>query len=207
MTSRSRRRRRLLLRLVVPLVVVVGLGIGAYLVISARAVIPAVSGKLYPIHYQKGIERVADRYHVDPYLVAAVVRTESDYDARAVSHAGAVGLMQLMPETAQWIVHLDSWQGPANPTLTNPDDNLELGSCYLAYLIERFAKDLRAAVAAYNAGQGAVDNWLAASNGGKLQLDDIRFEETRDFVQKVEHYRDLYTRIHPGIFAEAAERV
>lgn len=205
--SRSRRTTRLVLRLLVPAVAIVGIGLAAYWLVSARAVVPVLSEKLYPIRYQEGIARVADRYHLDPYLVAAVVRTESDYDPKAVSHVGAVGLMQLMPDTAEWITHLDSWKGPKDPTLTDPDDNLELGACYLAYLTERFAGDMLAVVAAYNAGQGAVDDWLASGAHEALQLADIRFQETRDFVKRVERFRNLYKRTHQGIFAQATRMV
>lgn len=202
--SRLRRRRRVLLvRLLIPVLIVVIIGLGAYWLVSARTVVPGLTGKLNPIHYQQGISRVADRYDLDPYLVAAVVRTESDYDPKAVSHAGAVGLMQLMPDTASWVTRLATWKGPKNPTLTNANDNLELGACYLAYLTQRFAGDLLAALAAYNAGQGVVDNWLASGTHGSLQLADIRFSETRTFVTRVQHYRTLYKRVHKDVFAEA----
>ena len=108
--SRLRRRRRVLLvRLLIPVLIVVIIGLGAYWLVSARTVVPGLTGKLNPIHYQQGISRVADRYDLDPYLVAAVVRTESDYDPKAVSHAGAVGLMQLMPDTASWVTRLATW--------------------------------------------------------------------------------------------------
>lgn len=191
-----------MLRLLVSVVVIVAIGLAGYWLVSARVVVPVLTEKLYPIHYQQGIARVADRYDLDPYLVAAVVHTESDYDPKAVSHAGAVGLMQLMPDTAEWITRLDSWKGSKDPALTDPDDNLELGACYLAYLTERFAGDMLAALAAYNAGQGAVDDWLASGTHDELQLAEIQFEETRDFVKRVEHFRDLYKRAHKGIFAQ-----
>jgi soluble lytic murein transglycosylase len=195
------RRRRRALGLLVALVLVVLVGVVAYLFASGRAVVPTLSGRLYPIHYQDAIARVSDRYDLDPYLVAAIVHTESNYNPKAVSHAGAVGLMQLMPDTAAWVVQLDRWKGSEKPSLTDPDDNLELGACYLAYLLERFGGSTRAAVAAYNAGPGAVDGWLADSNADKLYLDDIPFDETRDFVIKVERYRALYLKVHPDLFA------
>ena len=97
---------------------------------------------------------MAEQYDLDPYLVAAVARTESGWDPEAVSHAGAVGLMQLMPDTAAWITGLESWQGGDDPDLTDPEDSLELGACYLAYLVKYFGGDIRLALAAYNAGPG-----------------------------------------------------
>lgn len=204
MSRHSRRRRRRLIRLVLPLIVLAAVGGVIYAVISAQAVVPGISERLYPIHYREGIERMAERYDLDPYLLAAVVRTESDYDPQAVSHAGAVGLMQLMPDTADWVVRLAGWQGPSDPELTDPEHSLELGACYLAYLVERFGGNMRAALAAYNAGQGAVDGWLAeAGHGSDLRLEDIPFKETRDFVKRVERMREVYVRIHDDIFSEA----
>ena len=178
---RGHRGMRFLMALVI-LLIVAGV---VYLVVEQRVVVPGLTGRVYPIHYRERISQVAERYDVDPYLIAAVMRTESGYDPRAVSHVGAVGLMQLMPDTAAWIVQLSTWRGVAEPELTDPDDNIELGTCYLAFLIEHFGDNRRAAVAAYNAGQGVVAQWVAAAGGEVLALDDIRFPETRAFVERV----------------------
>jgi soluble lytic murein transglycosylase len=192
-------------RLVVLVMVVLGIAVAAVWIAATRAVVPGVSATIYPVHYREGIARVAEQYHLDPYLVAATVQTESGYDPRAVSPAGAVGLMQLMPDTATWITGLESWKGKHAPVLTDPDDNLELGACYLAFLLEHFGGNTRPALAAYNAGQGTVVGWVEAAGGAKaFDLSDIHFPETRDFVQRVEHYRELYTRVHPHLFADAA---
>jgi soluble lytic murein transglycosylase len=130
-----------------------------------------------------------------------VVKTESGYDPQAVSPAGAVGLMQLMPETAEWVTGLDSWQGASDPDLTDPRDSLELGACYLQYLAETFGDGTRPALAAYNAGQGTVSEWIQAAGGAdSFGLSDIQYEETRTFVERVEHYHELYGRVHPDVF-------
>lgn len=203
---RSRRSRRCrLVRLVVLVVVVLAIAVAAVWIAATRVVVPGVSAKLYPVHYREGIARVAEQYDLDPYMVAAVVQTESGYDPRALSPAGAVGLMQLMPDTATWITGLESWKGSDVPVLTDPEDNLELGACYLAFLLRRFGGDTRPALAAYNAGQGTVVGWVHAAGGGNsFSLSDVRFPETRNFVQRVEHYWELYARIHPHMFADIA---
>jgi soluble lytic murein transglycosylase len=201
--SRHSRRRRLV-RLVI-VVVVVGMAAAAVWIAATRGAVPGMSTALYPIHYRQSIARVAKQYHLDPFMVAAVVKTESGYDPRARSSAGAVGLMQLMPDTATWITGLASWKGSDKPVLTDPDDNLELGACYLAFLLQRFGGDVRPALAAYNAGQGTVVGWVqAAGDGGSFDLSDIRFPETRTFVERVEHYQELYGRLYPHAFAGVA---
>lgn len=207
MTSRApvRRRatrRRRLLRLAVLVVVLAGLATAVALIVTGRTVVPVVSGRIYPIHYRDHIARVAESYDLDPYMVAAVAQTESGYDPQAVSPAGAVGLMQLMPATAEWITTLDSWQGDGDPVLTDPVDSLELGACYLQYLANTFGDGTRPALAAYNAGQGTVGEWIEEAGGVEsFDLTDIKFPETRDFVERVEYYWKLYARVHPEAFS------
>lgn len=203
-TRSYKRRNRRRLRLAALVIVVLGIIVAAICVAATRGTVPGISAKLYPIHFREAIGRVADMYDLDPYLVAAVVQTESGYDPRAVSHAGAVGLMQLMPSTAAWVTGLESWQGSDDPNLTNPEDNLKLGACYLAYLLDSFAGDTRLALAAYNAGQGTVAGWVEHSGADVFGLSDIQFSETRDFVERVERYWELYARIHPDVFLDVA---
>ncbi len=196
---RGRRRRSLLPGLLAVLAVVAVAAL-FYLVADKRVVIPGLSTRIFAIAYQEDIARAARTYDIDPYLVAAVARTESGFDPTAVSSAGAVGVMQLMPETAEWIVGLDRWQGADDPVLTDPRDSIELGACYLAFLSDRFGDDKRAAVAAYNAGQGVVARWVAEAGGGGLGLDDIVYPETRTFVERVEDWLRFYQKAHPDAF-------
>ena len=212
MTRRGLSRRRRRLRLIVLAAAVLALvSVGVWLV-AGRTVVPGVTAGMNPIRYKSEIARVAGRYDLDPYLVAAVARTESGFNPAAVSKVGAVGVMQIMPTTATWIIQLDSWKGKAHPDLKSASDNLELGACYLAFLLREFHQSVSAAVAAYNAGQGAVSDWLAgiADRGpnatAELALSDIPFGETRAFVQRVEHYRALFRQVHPDAFAAVPTR-
>jgi soluble lytic murein transglycosylase len=192
------------MRLVALAAVVAGIVVAAVLIGTGRTVVPVVSEQIYRIHYRDGIARVAERYDLDPYLVAAVVQIESGYDPEAVSPAGAVGLMQLMPETADWVTGLDSWQGDDAPDLTDPADNLELGACYLGYLTETLGGRATPALAAYNAGPSVAGRWIEAAGGeDSFDLTDIPYPETRTFVERVEHYRELYSRVYPDAFADA----
>ena len=120
-----------------------------------------------PLHqYQATIKKVSAHYRVDPTLVTAVISTESNFNELAISRSGAMGLMQLMPDTA---THL----GVENPL--DPTENIEGGVKYLRYLIERFDGDLELAIAAYNCGPTAVAKYGAIPP----------FGETRRYVKKV----------------------
>lgn len=204
MRGARRRRRRRLLRLLIPLVVLVAIVAVAITIITGRLVVPGISGKVYPIKYESEIAAVAEKYGLDPYLVAAVARTESGFDPSAKSGDGALGLMQVLPKTANWLVTLDSWKGPKDPALTDPRDSLELGACYLAYL-QRTVDPPLAAIAAYNAGQGNAGQWVKAAGGAdSFGIDDIPFPETKEFVRRVNYWRTLFQKAHPHAFAAPA---
>jgi soluble lytic murein transglycosylase len=197
--ARRRRRRRFLLVLV-PLLVVVAVAAVVVALLTGRVIVPAVSGKVYPLHYEKEIAAVAKTYNVDPYLLAAIARTESGFNPDAQSHAGAVGLMQLLPSTAQWVTGLSNWKGPKKPVLTNPQDSLQLGACYLSYL-QRTFDNPTAALAAYNAGQNAVRGWVQKAGGStSFGLKDIPYPETQQYVQRVQRFQALYEKAHPKAF-------
>jgi soluble lytic murein transglycosylase len=197
-----RRRRRLFVQIAAPVAVLVILVFLAAVIVTGRLVVPGISGRVYPIRYQSNIETVAAKYHVDPYLIAAVARTESGFNPQAESGAGALGLMQFLPTTAEWVTTLHSWKGIKDPALTDPADSLELGACYLSYLLSRF-DGRTAAIAAYNAGPNKVASWLAAAGGeGSFQASDIPFTETRNFVARVNRWQALFQKAHPNTFAD-----
>ncbi|MCL6593009.1 MAG: lytic transglycosylase domain-containing protein [Alicyclobacillus sp.] len=164
---------------------------------------------MYPIGYQTDIQQAGALVHIDPLLVASVIRVESQFHSADVSHAGAVGLMQLMPDTALWIAGqwpdkrwipgpLPGNQAERLAQLANPSVNIRLGSWYLHYLIERFHGNQVAAVAAYNAGPQRVEGWLADGVwDGRLQSsNEIPVGETRHFVGRVFYNYALYERIY-----------
>jgi soluble lytic murein transglycosylase len=142
----------------------------------------------YPLKYEQIVRGHARNYDLDPDLLAAVIYQESRFKARARSQSGAVGLMQLLPSTAQGIaVHTGGSQFRVSD-LYNPEINVRYGAWYLRHLIEKY-RDERTALAAYNAGQDNVDRWRSDGGG-------IRFSETRAYVKRVEEVKEIYRRAY-----------
>lgn len=152
----------------------------------------------YPLDFEQQIVTSAERHRVNPYLVAAVINEESGFDPEIVSRAGAVGLMQLMPATAgdmreRGIVDAATVDGV---DLADPAANIEYGTAYLRYLVERY-HEVEATLAAYNAGLRYADEW--AAQGSNIR-DEITFSETRHFVVRVVRAKERYEQIYPDAF-------
>jgi peptidoglycan lytic transglycosylase len=131
----------------------------------------------YPLRYEAIVQGHARNYDLSPTLLAAVIYTESKFDASARSGAGAVGLMQLLPDTAKGIAIRTGGDHFVVDDLLDPEINVRYGAWYLRSLLDRY-DDLRTALAAYHAGQGNVDNWRRRGVG-------IQFPETRAYVERV----------------------
>lgn len=159
---------------------------------------------LYPVSDVAAIEASAARHGVDPDLVCAVIKCESSWNPTATSSAGAIGLMQVMPDTARSLVEMGLVDGSAWDAgdLTDPSTNIEFGCAYLGYLQGRLSST-EEMVAAYNAGIGTVQGWL--DEGGVIP-DDIAFAETRAYLQKVTLAYEGYQRSYPSGLTDASER-
>lgn len=140
----------------------------------------------YPLRYDSIIRAHARNYELDPALIAAVIYEESRFRADARSSAGAIGLMQLLPETAQAIALRTGGTRFRVEDLYDPELNVRYGSWYLRHLRARY-EDEAWALAAYNAGQGNVDRWRANGEG-------IGFPETRRYVNRVRELKEIYRR-------------
>ena len=135
---------------------------------------------------------------VDPYLVAAIIREESQYDEKAVSIVGAIGLMQLMPTTANQVAQLFGFPSVARDNLFDRETNIQLGVRYLGQLVDQFSGNLAYAIAAYNAGPLAVTNWIAM-HGARDQdefVELIPYQETRLYVKRVLRSYGEYLRLN-----------
>lgn len=115
----------------------------------------------YPIQYKDEIRQYSQTYEVDPFLVASIIRVETNFKTSKQSHKGALGLMQIMPNTANWIMDSAQIQKvPLDSVKHEPGTNIELGTWYLHNLSMKFQDNPVAIVAAYNAGPGKVQEWL-----------------------------------------------
>jgi len=140
----------------------------------------------YPLRYEAIVRGHAHNYRLDPALLAAVIYQESKFRADVESRSGAIGLMQLLPDTAKGIaVHTGGSRFRVHDLYT-PEINVRYGSWYLRHLLDKYG-DERTALAAYNAGQENVDEWRRDGRG-------IVFPETRHYVDRVEHLKTLYRR-------------
>lgn len=169
-----------------------------FLIICAVIQLPCVQKILYPFPYREKIEKHAARYQVDRFLAISVMKVESNFTEGALSRSGAVGLMQIMPETADWIAFQLNEEPPSINQLHNTDTNIKYGIWYLSELENEFFDNDVLALAAYNAGRGNVRHWMD-SNGWRKNFSDvdaIPFDETRNYVKKVLYCREKYLELY-----------
>lgn len=167
---------------------------------SHKAIQPSIERVfLYPYHYGNIVHEEAKKYLVDEDLIHGIILAESKYKSESKSHVGALGLMQLMPETAKWIS--EQLEEPFDEhQLYNPAINIHYGAWYIAHLLDAYDGNVVLALAAYNAGKGQVDSWMEEKHWNKSfqEIEAIPFPETKEYVRKViynmKKYEALYER-------------
>ncbi|OQB25154.1 MAG: Soluble lytic murein transglycosylase precursor [Firmicutes bacterium ADurb.Bin182] len=153
--------------------------------------------RTYKLVYPGFIKTFSSLYELDPFLVAAVIHCESDNVPNAVSRSGAVGLMQIMPETGEWIAGKLEIEDFSPEDLNEPELNIRIGCWYLRFLYDRYDGNMTNMLAAYNAGHGNADKWLSdKSISEEGQLLNIPFKETKDYVEKVLRVYDKYKALY-----------
>jgi soluble lytic murein transglycosylase len=170
------------------LLVVLGVvGIAAFLIMRELDVGKAIREVTLPLKHEDIIVQQSERFGLDPALVAAVINEESGFSDET-SHAGARGLMQITPATADTIETLSGGETFVYEDLSNPDLNIRYGTFFLRHLLDRFEGSEIAALAAYNGGPENAEQW----GGAGLEIEDIPFPETRSYVEDVLERRDEY---------------
>lgn len=171
-------------------------------ILITLAVFAAVSGYFiietyYPLKYEDIISEYSSAHGLEPEFVCAIIATESKFNPNSKSGKGAVGLMQIMPDTAEWIGGKLGIEDVSEQGLKDPETNIRIGTWYLKFLTDRYDNTSTAA-AAYNAGHGNVDKWLKNteySYGGNT-LYKIPFEETEKYVKKVKRAYEIYKKLY-----------
>ena len=177
------------------LLIVIALG----LAIGIEFIFNKAEEGTYPLEYGEYVAKYASEYNVPEYIIYAVIKVESDFDPLATSSAGAMGLMQMMPETFLWLTgegHLN--EGLPESALYIPDVSIRYGTYYLTYLYRKFDYNWDTAFAAYNGGEGNVAKWLddPEYSDGEGNLTYIPIAETRNYVKKVNDAIDTYKKLY-----------
>jgi soluble lytic murein transglycosylase len=173
------------------LVLAVAIGAAVAFAITRLDVQEAIQEVTLPLRHEDIIRQQAQRWGLDPSLIAAVINEESGFSDQT-SAAGARGLMQITPATADTIEKLSGGETFVFEDLADPDLNIRYGTFYLNHLLDRFGGNTVAALAAYNAGPENVEAW----GGGDLEVDDIEFDDTHAYVENVLEKREDYRDVH-----------
>lgn len=173
---------------------VIKIGMATLIIFLVIAIFLLTFFQPFPLKYQDEIVFVCNRYSVSPSLVASVINAESGFDKDAKSSGGAIGLMQVLPTTAEWLCGLMN-KSYYKDMLYNPYNNIEIGTYYLRYLLNIF-DDTVTALASYNAGEGNVRLWLLNNNystdGEKLST--TPFSQTNAYLDKVLSGLEIYEK-------------
>ncbi len=158
----------------------------------------SITEDTYPLKYEKEISAASEKYGVDIALIYGVIKTESDFDPEAKSGAGAIGLMQLMPETFEWMqAYYKEENDYTFEDLYDPELNIDYGVETLSILLDKYESE-ETAICAYNGGLGNVDKWLEDekySDDG-INLKVVPFPETDNYRKLVEQNKSIYKRLY-----------
>lgn len=149
----------------------------------------------YPIRYKKLITQISEKYSISPSLVASMINVESSYNAIAKSNAGAIGLMQIMPNTCKYVCDIYGLTYDVD-NMYLPEYNIEIGCLYLKYLQTKF-DDTDTVLCAYNAGETTIRSWLnndEYSENNKLKY--IPYKETKNYIKKINKNIKIYKKIY-----------
>jgi len=180
--------KKIKLMIIIPIIVLI-------LVIIGTVVGYYILRQLYPKGYSEYVEKYSKKYNVDSKLIYAIIKEESNFNKDANSHKDAIGLMQLVQNTAD---EVGSKIGIEDINLNNPETNIEIGTKYISDLIIKYNGSVKLAVVAYNAGIGNVDRWIKQKiiNEDGSNMEKVPFKETNMYLRKVLRTYNLYKKLY-----------
>ena len=179
--------------------------IGSFVIVIILVVVLSINSVIriyFPLHYSEHIENYSKKYNLNPYLVAAIIRTESNFKPEAKSPKNAYGLMQITSSTGEWAAKEMKIDSFSVEQLTDPEYNIRMGCWYIDNLKKEFQGNMDLVIAAYNGGRGNVQKWLADEEHSKdgKNLYYIPFKETDKYVKRVKVYYNLYKLLYSKSF-------
>lgn len=179
------KKRLLLLILIVLVIIIIAINYKNILKIS------------YKTSYNNYVEKYSEEYKIDPLLIYAIIKAESNFNSDAISSKGACGLMQLMDNTAKEVAENNVMEYESGVTLYNAEKNIQIGVAYFAGLLKEF-ENTNVALVAYNAGSGNVNNWIKngiiKSDGSDIE--NVPFKETNMYIRKINRDYKVYKMIY-----------
>lgn len=161
-----------------------------------------IDKKLHPTDYSEIVAAASEEFDIPQYIIYATIKVESNFDPNAVSSVGAIGLMQMMPSTFEWLTgeeHLN--ENLSTKMLDDPEVSIRYGTYYLSYLYKKFDYNWDNTFAAYNGGEGNVAKWLKSPEYSDLKgnLTSIPYKETANYVKKINKELNTYKALYPEI--------
>lgn len=186
--------KKLIKRMII-LVILLAIILGLFKVVRVQDIILR---KIYPITYQEYVEKYAKQNEVDKYMIYAIIKAESNFKPEVKSQSEAIGLMQLLEETAVEMSNSIENQTVTKEELYDPETNIKLGTTYYSYLLKHYKGNNILALTAYNAGMGNVDTWIKT---GVIQADgsdieNIPYKETNNYVRKILRDYQMYLNLY-----------
>lgn len=169
--------------------------VASFILIEILCIIKIYYAMFFPIKYENLINVNAQKYNLEPYVIASVINVESSFKKDAKSNAGAVGLMQILPSTASYVSSIYNINYSNSSDLFSPEINIEVGCAYLRYLLNKF-NNLETTIASYNAGETVVRSWLNNEEYSinKKSLINIPYTETKNYINKINKNIKIYKK-------------
>lgn len=171
------------------------------LFILVSIIAPSILRGMFPMPYFDIVEQYAQDNNLNITLIYAVIKTESGFREEVRSPKGAIGLMQITEKTGGWIASKLQFSDFTAEHLEDPEVNVRFGCWYLSYLMNRFNGNKELALAAYNAGEGTVSNWIDSGDIGwdKLQISTLPYKETEQYLVRVNRIYFIYKTLYPDM--------